>query len=82
MLKLREEKKWGKVAHNFCYEGGFKERSEWKKKKVNKIEESEREGLRRKLKRGWERERDERGRWVLFVDVNVVVQWCFFHSWV
>lgn len=54
------------------------------KKKVNKIEESEREGLRRKLKRGWERERerDERGRWVLFVDVNVVVQWCFFHSWV
>lgn len=52
------------------------------KKKVNKIEESEREGLRRKLKRGWERERDERGTWVLFVDVNVVVQWCFFHSWV
>ena len=50
MWKLREEEKKinrGKVAHNFCYEDDFKERSEWKKEST-------------KLKNQRERERDPR----------------------
>ena len=46
MLKLREEEKKinrGKVAHNFCYEDDFKERSEWKKESTKLKNQRERE---------------------------------------
>lgn len=60
-IKRRRKKiNRGKVAHNFCYEDDFKERSEWKKESTKLKNQREREENWKGLEKERERERWKR----------------------